>query len=857
MNDAHDRFAPLTDREPSAHQMKEQQKPDNDELVVPVPSDAPAPPASHIRLGRPIAQWTYRNLVGEVLGYISRFDLPEGGKVFLPLTLQRTVRGLRWFWKALPEPRPLYGLDRLAARPEAPVLICEGEKAADAAQQIFPGHVVVTSPGGAAAAGKADWESLRGRETVIWPDNDQAGADYAREVAEILSGLECAISVIDVSVLVEIDGGKRAADLEVDGWDAANSLAEWSDLGALRDAALGLAKPFPDRREALNQHDVKPRLKIDNGHPERTVANLRDIVARSGRLYDRGTPVRVVRDQTLGGFVAHELNADSLTLEAHHVCQPYKVTDSGIERDATLPPSIARMYLRWRGEWRLPVLNGVTTAPLLSEDGSIRTAHGFDPATGLWCESVPDVAMLVPNNPTMDQAIAALIVVRAAFKTFCFADARTVTIDGVTVVDLSQQAGMDESSFLVSLLGAVCRASLWLAPGSLIRAAQHSGSGAGKGKLARCICAVAYGHQPSAVTAGGSKEELEKRISAALLEGGPAVLLDNFNNITLRSASLDSALTERPSKVRQFRTLELVTINTVASVFVTGNGVLLAQDTVRRFIPTELDARMEDPERRRFPGDILADVMRNRATVLAALLTIWRYGRRAEGIARGVVLGSYEQWCNWVRDPLLTLGCRDPVERLSETKARDPMRQMTSDLFAIWWQHHGSSSQTAHRLDPEVQKIIDPHGRGRQYVTAQLEKLAGTRIAGFVLSRQAAVGKWSAANYALSEIANDEATAVELLEEGPTPYAPYGSYGFSLGSSEKATTGAEDLAPGPQDHKEFPIKPETIGTIGGIGRDPTRSAGTAAIGAPPSAASVAENTSDKGPENPPKWTHEL
>ena len=63
------------------------------------------------------------------------------------------------------------------------------------------------------------------------------------------------------------------------------------------------------------------------------------------------------------------------------------------------------------------------------------------------------------------------------------------------------------------------------------------------------------------------------------------MLLDNFNNITLRSASLDSALTERPSKVRQFRTLELVTVNTVASVFATGNGVLLAQDTVRRFDP--------------------------------------------------------------------------------------------------------------------------------------------------------------------------------------------------------------------------------------------------------------------------------
>ena len=360
------------------------------------------------------------------------------------------------------------------------------------------------------------------------------------------------------------------------------------------------------------------------------------------------------------------------------------------------------------------------------------------------------------------------------------------------------------------------------------------------------------GRQPSAVTAGGSKEELEKRISAALLEGGPAVLLDNFNNITLRSASLDSALTERPSKVRQFRTLELVTVNTVASVFITGNGVLLAQDTVRRFVPTELDARMEDPERRSFPGDILADVTRNRATILSALLTIWRYGRRTEGLKRGVVLGSYEEWCAWVRDPLLSLGGRDPVERLSETKARDPMRQMTSDLFATWWQHHGSSLQTAHRLDLEVQKIIDPHGRGRQHVAAQLEKLAGTRIAGFVLSRQAPVGKWGAATYTLSRIVTEEATP-------PTPYAPYDAYGSALGSNEKTTTGAEDPRPRPQDNADIPIKRETIGIIGGIGSDPI-SGNTAlptVIVAPPSAAFATATASDEGPANPPKWRARL
>ena len=53
-------------------------------------------------------------------------------------------------------PRPLYGLDRLAARPDAPVIVCEGEKAADAAERLFPEYVAVTSPNGAGSPHCAD-----------------------------------------------------------------------------------------------------------------------------------------------------------------------------------------------------------------------------------------------------------------------------------------------------------------------------------------------------------------------------------------------------------------------------------------------------------------------------------------------------------------------------------------------------------------------------------------------------------------------------------------------------------------------------------------------------------------------------
>ena len=121
---------------------------------------------------------------------------------------------------------------------------------------------------------------------------------------------------------------------------------------------------------------------------------------------------------------------------------------------------------------------------------------------------------------------------------------------GVAVVDTSTPPGRDESAFLVGLLTAVCRPSLHLAPGLMLRAAPMSGAGSGKGLLARCICIVAFGREPHAVTGGGSADDLEKRIAAELIEGGPTLFLDNMNSMALKSDLLASAITERPARVR-------------------------------------------------------------------------------------------------------------------------------------------------------------------------------------------------------------------------------------------------------------------------------------------------------------------
>src|SRR5262249_27425490 len=120
-------------------------------IVIPVPPGVTLPPKRHPTLGRPTQIWTYTDAAGQVLGFVWRFDGKEG-KQFRPLTLWHPVCGGNpvWRWKSWPPPRrPLYGLGRLAERVSAPVIVTEGEKAADAASRLLTGFVVISAPNGA------------------------------------------------------------------------------------------------------------------------------------------------------------------------------------------------------------------------------------------------------------------------------------------------------------------------------------------------------------------------------------------------------------------------------------------------------------------------------------------------------------------------------------------------------------------------------------------------------------------------------------------------------------------------------------------------------------------------------------
>lgn len=205
--------------------------------IVPVPADAPPPFERHPTHGIPSKIWPYKTAESAVAAYVFRFDPPGGRKEILPLTYCQDAAGdKQWRWKGLPEPRPLYKLDQLTARPDAPVLVCEGEKAADAAALLFPDHVCVTSSNGAKSASKTDWSPLKGRDLFIWPDHDKAGRAYAEAVIQLLRSLDAKARVSIMKPIVRSPGKNNLGEpilvdgfATPDGWDAADAVeAGWT-----------------------------------------------------------------------------------------------------------------------------------------------------------------------------------------------------------------------------------------------------------------------------------------------------------------------------------------------------------------------------------------------------------------------------------------------------------------------------------------------------------------------------------------------------------------------------------------------------------------------------------------------------
>ena len=256
--------------------------------IQPIPVEAMNKcPAKHRQHGAPSKVWIYRDAQGQPLMALYRFDLgpDEDGKprkVFAPLTWCQRADGqtTQWRWQGLPDPRPLLHLDELSQRLDAPVVLCEGEKAADAATELMPSYVATCWPNGSNSWHKADLTPLKGRSVLLWPDNDASGQSCMEAVAEKLREIGVtSVQAIALDVFKrkptlkngkptfakggQWDDGDDAADALAKGWTSAH-LVELESTGELLGSAPAPAgevetKVQPKtKRPAKSKNDLLP-----------------------------------------------------------------------------------------------------------------------------------------------------------------------------------------------------------------------------------------------------------------------------------------------------------------------------------------------------------------------------------------------------------------------------------------------------------------------------------------------------------------------------------------------------------------------------------------------------------------------
>lgn len=141
---------------------------------------------------------TYSDADGNSLYWRIRLKHPKTGeKVIWPMH-QNSEGAFVLKEPSFPGKKPLYKLQTLANNTDDAIWIVEGELCADTLEAL---RLLATTSGGSSSASMADWLPLKNRNIIIWPDNDEAGIKYTKEVAALLNKLGCKVKQIDLGQL--------------------------------------------------------------------------------------------------------------------------------------------------------------------------------------------------------------------------------------------------------------------------------------------------------------------------------------------------------------------------------------------------------------------------------------------------------------------------------------------------------------------------------------------------------------------------------------------------------------------------------------------------------------------------------
>jgi len=213
--------------------------------------------------GKRVAEREYQDADGAAYAYVLRYDLPTPAgekqeKTFRPIS----KRGDSWVTLDPVDKWGLYNLPELNGANR--VYIVEGEGKVESLRSI--GLSATASAHGSQSPHKSDWAALVGKECVIWPDNDDPGREYARDVAQILFELDNTATIRILSPTGRQGSGDDVVDF-IELHDSLDEEAQRGRIEAMADvapeakpAAFGKAQSTENAidTDIVNLADVQP-----------------------------------------------------------------------------------------------------------------------------------------------------------------------------------------------------------------------------------------------------------------------------------------------------------------------------------------------------------------------------------------------------------------------------------------------------------------------------------------------------------------------------------------------------------------------------------------------------------------------
>ncbi|WP_237152075.1 hypothetical protein [Oryzibacter oryziterrae] len=355
--------------------------------------------------------------------------------------------------------------------------------------------------------------------------------------------------------------------------------------------------------------------------------------------------------------------------------------DDDGDASVSVPTLAHAKHLQARSDkWTFHPLRAVVEALTLCPDGSVIQTEGYDQTSGFYLDFGGTAFPPVPDNPTRDDALAALALLKEPITGFPF----------VVEPEIGPGASSSRSVALSAMLTALCRRALRSAP---LHAFTAPTMATGKSLLADVVSIIATGRSATVVSQGKNEEEDEKRLLALLMPGEPIFVLDNVER-PISGDAFASILTQEHWQSRMLGQSRQVQVATNVLIIATGNNLAFKGDMSTRAIVSRIDAGVEAPETRTFTGDLRKDVRARRPALAVAGLTILRAFHVAgrPGLSELKPFGRFEPWSELVRGALVWLDEADPCLSRTFVAQRDLARDEHGDLLEAWRETIGAGT---------------------------------------------------------------------------------------------------------------------------------------------------------------------